>query len=204
MNEQIKACPFCEDTFVDVTYAPENGGHYHVGCFTCGADGPAGDTEVEAVRLWNAASDQLEALRNKVEVLNKNLIETTDRAMVAEVQRDEATTAVDGWKAEYVRIHQEAEAYRKTNETVFNESTMLKSELAELKAAFSTISGLMLSAEIQRDEARELAIKAYQWGIRWRNKSLKQSQNKSQQISLQPSFAEIEANIRRVFGHKAG
>lgn len=145
MSEEIKACPFPE--CVDgIRVCIERKGGFFVFCHGCNARGPACDSELTAIQRWNAAANQLEALRkerdgleescerlkelidtcnsmwnntiqernkmardydnernrankleseieplrNKVEVLNKNLVETTDRAMVAEVQRDEA------------------------------------------------------------------------------------------------------------------
>ena len=147
MNEQnkIKECPF-PHCVGGVRVCIERKGGFFVFCHGCNARGPACDSELTAIQRWNAAANQLEALRkerdgleescerlkelidtcnsmwnntiqernkmardydnernrankleseieplrNKVEVLNKNLVETTDRAMVAEVQRDEA------------------------------------------------------------------------------------------------------------------
>ena len=89
MSEEIKACPFPE--CVDgIRVCIERKGGFFVFCHGCNARGPACDSELTAILRWNAVANQLDMLRNKVEILNKNLIETTDRAMVAEVQRDEA------------------------------------------------------------------------------------------------------------------
>jgi len=89
MSERIKACPFCGSEKVRISDISEPISWWVI-CPDCYSTGPITRDRDAAILLWNATANQIEALRNKVEVLSKNLIETTDRAMIAEVQRNEA------------------------------------------------------------------------------------------------------------------
>ena len=167
MNE-IKACPFCggKECMADDT------AHncWNVYCI-CGAAGPEGQSQEDAILRWNVAENQLdmlsadlaeaqeqarqavmreasthaelqlelEALRNKVGVLNKNLIETTDRAMIAEVQRNEA-------RAVARRLYQEREDELKMVKLI-NDTFRNASDLEQLRK--------------ERDEARAAARKVF-------------------------------------------
>ena len=83
----------------------------------------------------NKLESEIEPLRNKVEVLNKNLVETTDRAMVAEVQRDEARE----WAR---RLYQEREDELKMVKLI-NDTFRNASDLEQLRK--------------ERDEVRQVA-----------------------------------------------
>lgn len=47
-------CPFCGNTDSEVVAAEFEGYKRRVECFSCGATGPLGETEDQAVELWNA------------------------------------------------------------------------------------------------------------------------------------------------------
>ena len=133
---EIKECTYCGSKECMADDTAHN--CWNVYCI-CGATGPEGQSQDEAILLWNAASDQLEALRNKVEVLNKNLIETTDRAMIAEVQRNEA-------RAVARRLYQEREDELKMVKLI-NDTFRNASDLEQLRK--------------ERDEARAAARKVF-------------------------------------------
>lgn len=95
----------------------------------------------------NMQGNMLKAQRERDTYLN--LLSATEK------ERDEAKAEIEKWKAEYVRIHQECDAFNRTNEEVFNENRKLKSEYAELRATLNHISDLMLITEKQRDESKK-------------------------------------------------
>lgn len=154
MTEQILACPFQCVTLKAVSVETENGKEYYVEC-DCGARGPIAYSKNHAIEMWNAAAYALAKKDDEIEQLRKERHTMCIDYERVEQERDEAKAEIEKWKAEYVRIHQECDAFNRTNEEVFNENRKLKSEYAELRATLNHISDLILITEKQRDEAKK-------------------------------------------------
>lgn len=71
MTTELKPCPFCGGKEIE----PEEFGCFVFTCADCGTEGPAGDTEAEAAKLWNTRPDsgRIDALRECEKELKREL-----------------------------------------------------------------------------------------------------------------------------------
>ena len=87
--EQIKECPYCESKNCkvdDLSYGLD----YYGECNDCGARGPLAKSKTDAVQLWNAAANQIEALcKERNEAIDEKL-RWHKIAMESLNERDEA------------------------------------------------------------------------------------------------------------------
>ena len=108
--------------------------------------------EKRRVEAGNKRQDELEA---EIARLTAACDDMQGDMLKARDERDEAKAEIEKWKAEYVRIRQECDAFNRTNEEVFNKNRKVRADYAELRATLNAMSELLLKTEKQRDALKK-------------------------------------------------
>lgn len=58
-TDSLETCPFCGSQQIEITEWDENVHAFWVSCDTCGATGPNGITEAEAIERWNKRVEKM-------------------------------------------------------------------------------------------------------------------------------------------------
>ena len=140
MNE-IKACPFCggKECMADDT------AHncWNVYCI-CGAAGPEGQSQEDAILRWNVAENQLD-------MLSADLAEAQEQARQA-VMREAAT---------HVKLQFELDALRKERDAMIDKANEILQAIDELERLHNIINSEAAKLRKERDEARRVARRLY-------------------------------------------
>lgn len=124
--EAIKPCPFCGEP--DALYCLPILAEYMVHCNTCSATGPRTVRHDDAILLWNAAANALEAAKHECDNLREACLGYSQIQASLVEQRDE----------------------------VIKERDELQSRVSELYTKCNSFESLWLAAVSQRDEARDV------------------------------------------------
>ena len=63
-------CPFCRSS--DLSMSGGIGRHFWIYCAQCSAGGPDAKTRLEAIKLWNEPTDDMDGLEYNEKMIRKN------------------------------------------------------------------------------------------------------------------------------------
>lgn len=165
--EAIKPCPFCGEP--DALYCLPILAEYMVHCNTCSATGPRTVRHDDAILLWNAAANALEAAKHECDNLREaclgysqiqaSLVEQRDEVIA---ERDEARDVLDAYTTVIAARDEDERLYQ-------DEITHLERQVATLEQQLQTELDMRNTHAVEevekykaeRDEAKKINETVY-------------------------------------------